>query len=238
MALSKRSRRHLSQSAQACGQKPLRSTKCLKLALAFLICQLAGLGELHAQRISLGVEAGVPVTESFDKGFIYRGAFDPTTTRYTVGPPIEVRLGSRFAVAFDALYQPFSFRQSNIIGTPSSWKTTGALWQFPVLLRYHILEGPIQPFIAAGPSFQVVTNITQSYMTVIDQTATISHPQPEQRAIAGFAAGGGLGFSIWRLHISPELRYTRWAAENFDFTQTNHVGTKLNQIQLLVAVMF
>ena len=45
-------------------------------------------------------------------------------------------------------------------------------------------------------------------------------------------------FSIGRLRISPELRYTRWGVENFDFTQTNHVGTKLNQFQVLVAVMF
>ena len=27
-------------------------------------------------------------------------------------------------------------------------------------------------------------------------------------------------------------------AEKFDFTQSNHVGTNLNQVQILVAVMF
>src|SRR5204863_5517183 len=131
----------------------------MKIALAFLMCHLAGLAEIHARPVSLGVEAGVPVTESFDTGFIYRGAFVPTTTRYVVGPAFEVRLGSHFAAEFNALYQPFSFRQSNLIGTPSSSKSTGNLWQFPLLLRYRILESPIEPYITAGPSVQIATNI-------------------------------------------------------------------------------
>jgi hypothetical protein len=208
----------------------------MKLALWLVSFQLAGL--CHAQRISFGVEVGVHATGSFDTGFIYRGSFDPTTTRYVVGPAVGLMFGNRFAAEFNALYQPFSFRQSNIIGTPSSWKTTGNLWQFPLLLKYRILEGPIAPYITAGPSLQLATNITQSFITIIDPTPVVSHPQPDRRGIAGFTAGGGLGFSLGRLRISPELRYTRWAAENFDFTQTNHVGTSLNQVQILVAFMF
>ncbi len=109
--------------------------------------------------------------------------------------------------------------------------------QFPVLLRYRILEGPIHPYITAGPSVQMATNITETD-TIINSMPVVSHPPPERRAVAGVAAGAGLGFSFGRLHISPEIRYTRWAAENFDFTQSNHVGTKLNQVQILVAVMF
>ena len=85
MDFSKRCGRHSSQSAQACGKTPLQSTGFMKFALASLICHLGGLGEIHAQPVSLGVEAGVPVTGSFDTGFIYRGAFAPATTRYAVG---------------------------------------------------------------------------------------------------------------------------------------------------------
>jgi hypothetical protein len=206
--------------------------------MVFLACLSAGMGELYAQRISIGAEAGVPLTESFDTGFIYRGTFVPATSRYTVGPALELRLNGRFSAEFSALYQPFSFQESGIIGVPSSRKTTGGLWQFPVLLRYSFFEGPIRPFVAVGPSFQAAAKITASDMTVVDPTPVISHPEPTRRAIAGVAAGGGLQFSIGRLRISPELRYTRWGVENFDFTQTNHVGTKLNQFQVLVAVMF
>ena len=230
--------RRLSQSARTCGKMPRRNTGCLSLALGLLLGQLAGLTNLHAQRISVGAEAGVPVTGSFDTGFIYRGSFDPTTTRYVVGPAAAVSLGNRFAAELSALYQPFSFGQSTIIGTPASWKTSGSLWQFPLLLKYRILEGPITPFVTAGPSLQLVTNITERFITVTDPTPVVSHPQPDRRAVAGFTAGAGLGFSLGRLHISPEVRYTRWSAENFNFTQTNHVGTNLNQVQLLVAFMF
>ena len=199
----------------------------MKIAFAFLMCHLAGLGEIHAQPVSLGIEAGVPVTESFDTGFIYRGAFRLS----------RCALEAVFAAEFSALYQPFSFRQSNVIGTPSSSKITGNLWQFPVLLKWRILEGPIEPYITAGPSVQIAANITETSI-IINAPPVVSHPSPERRAVAGVAAGAGLGFSLGRLHISPEIRYTRWAAEKFDFTQSNHVGTNLNQVQILVAVMF
>jgi|SRR5579859_6339449 len=228
-------RRRLSQSARTRGKKTRRSMRGMKLSLGFLFLHL---GLCHAQRISVGAEAGVPVTESFDTGFIYRGSFDPTTVRYVVGPAVGVSLGHRFAAEVSALYQPFSFRQSNIMGTPSSWKTAGNFWQFPLLLKYRLLEGPIAPYITAGPSLQLATNITQSFITIIDPTPVVSHPQPDRRVIAGFTAGAGLGFSLGHLRISPEVRYTRWAAENFNFTQTNHVGTNLNQVQILVAFMF
>src|SRR5438034_11613368 len=97
MDSSKRGKTYSSQPAQDCGKNPLQRTGRMKIALAFLMCHLAGLAEIHARPVSLGVEAGVPVTESFDTGFIYRGAFVPTTTRYVVGPAFEVRLGSHFA---------------------------------------------------------------------------------------------------------------------------------------------
>lgn len=229
-------RRPLSQSARTCGKKP--RWQCMKIALGLLLCQIAGLRNVHAQHISVGVVSGIPATESFDTGFIYRGSFDPTTARYILGPAVAVRLGNRFAAEFSALYQPFSFRQSTIILTPASWKTTGNLWQFPMLLKYRFPEGPIAPYITAGPSLQFVTNITESFVTIVDPTPVVSHPPPDRRVIAGFAAGAGLGFSLGRLHISPEVRYTRWAAENFNFTQTNHVGTSLNQVQILIAFMF
>jgi hypothetical protein len=182
--------------------------------------------------------SGVPATESFDTGFILRGSFVPTTARYVVGPALGVSLGSRFAAELSALYQPFSFRQSNVIGVISSSKTTGSLWQFPLLLKYRILEGPIAPYIAVGPSFQLVTNITENSITILAPATVVSHPQPDRRLIAGFATGAGFGFSLGRLRISPEVRYTRWAAENFNFTESNHVGTNLNQVQLLVAFLF
>ena len=238
MDASKGFGRRLSQSAQTCGKKPLRSVGCMNLALGLLLCQLAGLSGLHAQHMSFGVVSGVPATGSFDTGFILRGSFVPTTTRYVVGPAVGVSLGNRFAAELNALYQPFSFRQSNVIGIISSSKTTGSLWQFPLLLRYRILAGPIAPYVAAGPSFQLVTNITESSITILAPATVVSHSPPDRRVIAGFAAGAGLRFSLGRLQISPEIRYTRWTAENFDFTQSNHVGTNLNQVQVLVALMF
>ena len=222
----------------ACHTDPRCGRMTVHYILVLFVWQLAASGGLYAQRVSVGVEAGVPVTESFDTGFIYRGGFLPATERYTIGPVLDLRLAGPFSIRFNALYQPYSFRLSSSIGTPSSSKTTGSLWQFPVLLKYQFFEGgAIQPFIAAGPSVQVATNGTTTTIFA-DGSTRLDHSGPERQAIVGLMAGGGFIFAFSRVHISPEVRYTRWGQENFDFTQTDHVGTKLNQVQVLVAVTF
>jgi hypothetical protein len=193
---------------------------------------------LQAQRFILGIEAGAPLTRTFDTGFIYKGTFLPATAHYTLGPALDLHLIGPFHLSMNALYQPFSFQQSYYLGTPADAKTTGSLWQFPILLRYRILRGPVHPFLSLGPAFQLAGNITQRYQSLLDPGPLITHPLPNRRVIAGIAAGAGIELSIWRLHVLPEIRYTRWGAENYDFTQTNHVGTNLNQFQLLVGLAF
>ncbi|MFN7995841.1 MAG: hypothetical protein U0Q18_19675 [Bryobacteraceae bacterium] len=193
---------------------------------------------LQAQRITIGIEAGAPITRTFDTGFIYKGTFLPATDHYTVGPALDLHLVGSFHLFMNALYQPYSFQQSYYLGTPADSKTTGSLWQVPVLLRYRILRGPLHPFVSLGPSFQLAANITQRYQSLLDSAPSITHPSPSRRVVAGVAAGAGVELSIRRLHLLPEIRYTRWGAENYDFSQTSHVGTNLNQLQLLVGLAF
>jgi len=55
--VTRMSANYLSQFTSACGKRP--SARCLGSAMVFLACLSAGMGELYAQRISIGAEAGV-----------------------------------------------------------------------------------------------------------------------------------------------------------------------------------
>jgi hypothetical protein len=188
-----------------------------------------------AQAIAAGVTGGVPVTNTFDTGFQYRGSFTPKTVRYTIGASVDFRLLGPLRAEVDALYQPFSFDTAYYLGTPTYYKTSGRIWQFPVLLKFRLPAQVLRPFVDAGPSVQVASNIRDvSYNLAFPGQLTRSNQSPN--AVAGFVAGGGFDFHLFSLVVSPELRYTRWFSENFDFSETNHVGTHLNQVQILLSI--
>ncbi len=209
----------------------------VRLAIALILT----VGGLHAQAVTVGAIAAVPVTDTFDTGFVYRGTFTPKTVRYHVGPAIDFRLPGPFRVEIDALYQPFSLTGSSFVGTPSQSHTSGNLWQFPALLKFRIPTPLLKPFIEAGPSVQIATNITEA-MTVyggpLPQTF-VSHPDPyPSRAVPGIVVGGGVDFRVGHFVISPQMRYTRWISGNFDFSEepSSYVGSHLNQIQVLLSI--
>ncbi len=127
----------------------------MRLALALIFIGHA----VYAQAVTVGVIAAVPLTDTFATAFIHEGTFDAKTVRYQVGPAIDMRLPWSFRVEIDALYQPFSFNESNFGGTPSQSHISGNLWQFPVLLKYRVPTPLVKPFVEAGPSVQIETNL-------------------------------------------------------------------------------
>jgi hypothetical protein len=190
-----------------------------------------------AQAVTVGVIAAVPLTDTFDTGFIYRGTFAPKTVRYQVGPAVDFRFFGSFRGEIDALYQPFSFSQSFLSGTPTLSRTSGSLWQFPVVLKYRIPTPALKLFVEAGASVQIAANIIQRGEVIILQpTPFVYHPDPTSRAVPGIVVGGGVDFRLGHFLLSPQMRYTRWISENFDFTQTDHVGSHLNEIQVLFSI--
>lgn len=209
---------------------PQRTSWSVGLVLAML---LAGSGVVCAQRVAVGGEAGVPVTASIARPRSPR--VDPATYRLVGGPALDLSIAGPLSVRFNALYQRVSFRQEAFGRYILASKTTGDLWQFPILLKCRIPAGEWDPFITAGPSFQVATRITRSSMSPSSPTPYVDHPEPEHRAIAGFAAGAGVDLKRGRLRISPEVRYTRWSTQTI-LTDINRVGTKLDQLQVLVGI--
>jgi hypothetical protein len=191
---------------------------------------------LCAQAVTAGGIAAFPLTDTFDTGFIYRGTFVPKTVRYQVGPAVDFRLPGSFRVEVDALYQPFSFNQS-VFSFPF-WQshTSGNLWQFPAVLKFRVPAPLLKPFIEAGPSAQIATNITETLTSFVQPTPLVSHPDPTSKAVAGIVFGGGIDLRLGHFLVSPQVRYTRWIRENFDFSESDHVGSHLNQIQALLSI--
>jgi hypothetical protein len=205
----------------------------MRVALALIFTAYG----VYAQAVTVGVIGAVPLTDTFDTGFIYRGTFAPKTVRYQLGPAVDFRLPGTFRGEIDALYQLFSFNESFFSTTPTQSRTSGNLWQFPAVLKYRIPTPVLKPFVEGGMSVQIATNITQTGETTYPQpTPFVYHPDPTSRAVAGIVLGGGVDLRVGHFIISPQVRYTRWIWENFDFSQSDHVGSHLNQIQVLLSI--
>jgi hypothetical protein len=92
-------------------------------------------------------------------------------------------------------------------------------WDFPFLLKYRILSGPMRPFLNAGMS--VTHQSTDSSGTTIclgplpcyppDSTnsAFDNFKYENSRNRRGIVAGAGVEFKYGRAKIAPEFRYTR-----------------------------
>jgi hypothetical protein len=200
----------------------------VRLALAFIFTAHI----VHAQAVTVGAIAAVPLTDTFDTGFIHFGSFDPKTVRYQVGPAIDFRLPGSFRVEFDALYQAFSFNEVNLSGTPSQSHTSGNLWQFPALLKYRVATPLFKPFIEAGPSIQITTNATEILTYLTQPTPFVYHPGI--RPVGGIVFGRGVDLRLGHFLISPQVRYTRWISKNFD--EGPGLGSHLNAMQVLLSI--
>jgi hypothetical protein len=85
-------------------------------------------------------------------------------------------------------------------------------WEFPVLAKYRFSLAIMSPFIEAGPSFRASGNLNGT--------------SPSK---GGLTVGVGVEKQVWRMRITPQVRYTRWTRD----TGGDPV-TKPDQIEFLV----
>jgi outer membrane protein W len=97
-----------------------------------------------------------------------------------------------------------------------------------MLLKYHFAaKGPVRPYVDAGISFDRLQGLTESITTAVIKTNS---------GAVGGVIGGGLDIHFLLLHISPEIRYTRWTSQHFNLT--NVLSSNQNQAEFLVGVTF
>jgi len=180
-----------------------------------------------AQHFSFGVVAGAGVTDGFQDQ-TFRGVdtvthFSSDSKDFIVGPMAEVGFPLNVSVELDALYRPLHLANSTLsasLGTFNSSTTVGT-WEFPLLLKYRFptLIPWAKPLLEVGPSFRGGSGA---------DAAPSSH---------GITLGAGLEAKIIKVKVAPQLRFTRWGADNpakiFAAPRTN-----VNQVEFLVGFSF
>ncbi|HEX6545287.1 MAG TPA: hypothetical protein VF023_03190, partial [Bryobacteraceae bacterium] len=185
--------------------------------------------------LSIGVKAGVPITDSFNNTTLLPGIDTSAGSKnYIVGPMVELRLPFALSVEADGLYRPLSYTvptsASILSGTNLITVTGGAsiapgehtysTWEFPVLAKYRFPFPVARPYIEVGPSFRA-TSSAISYLS--------GH---------GITVGAGLDVHALLIHVAPEFRYTHWGDDSAPAAGQTYIQSKQDQVEFLVGFSF
>ena len=194
-------------------------------------------------QFSLGVKAGVPITDFFDTVSSPRLGFNSDTKRYIIGPMVQLNLPAGFAVEFDALYRRFNYEANvSLIDVFRNERTTGNAWEFPLLLKYHFPFVVARPFLGAGVAWDTVSGVKQSVTNTLVATGVTTRSgngpaELQNDTTAGFVIGAGVDVHAVFLHIAPEIRYTRWGNRHFESANGGLLSNR-NQAEFLVGIRF
>jgi hypothetical protein len=210
-----------------------------------ILLSFACFAPVFAQPVSFGVEGGVPITDAFDTFRGNTASYATNTHRYLVGPAFQVHLPLRLTVEVDALYKRLGY-QFNAV-TPTTFVTAATVansWEFPLLVKYEILPGPIRPFVDIGISFRHISGVKEIREVITTTTGAVgvtTNTDPREfrkDTDEGLVFGGGVAFKFGPVRISPELRYTRWGSENFRDPIGSLLHTNKNQGDFLLGILF
>ena len=176
----------------------------LNIPLSLLSALLLSSVSTCPQAASVGLKAGIPLTDVYNNNAVPDGAAHSSETRFTIGPTVELHLPLHFSVELDALWRQSSFSTNggHFLGTGQQDSTVND-WQLPLLVKYQPWFGPVRPFLDAGPVYRHVS------------TTMSSAPAPSHGSSSGIAVGGGVSLKAWHLRLEPEIRYTRWLTSAF-----------------------
>lgn len=211
---------------------------------------LFGQDSTTGNAFQFGIKGGVPLTDPFQTGSWFNIDFGESasaaTRRYTVGPMAELRLPHGFGVEFDVLYKRLGFGDLNVSSALVFAYTNASAnsWEFPVLAKYRIpLIRRVRPYVDVGPSFRTLSGVSASTVTIIEfgygyvsgPVHSSSEPHLDHRSNAGVAVGLGTDFRVGILSISPEVRYTRWRADQYP---DPYLYSNQNQVDILLGITF
>lgn len=172
------------------------------------------------QHFAVGVKGGVPLGDAFQKNnLVPRFTYTFNTKRYTVGPTGEVSLPLRLRFEADALYSRLDY-DSTVMGVDTFTRsaTKADSWEFPFLVKKDFSVTGFSPYADIGFALRHVGGTSHIVNTVFPSRVfeiTTSPSELNHDWASGFAIGAGVEFRAGPLLLSPELRYTRWARENF-----------------------
>ena len=201
-----------------------------------MVCLLlAAASSAFAQRISVGIKAGVPLTGLLRSDVRSRWCCEdvPTQTkRYTIGPVVDIGLPLGFGVEFGALYKRFDQQSYTVTTTgfvrvvfedgdedsypiqqTAGISAVGHSWEFPVAVQYRFFKSAIRPYVEGGVSWNRLSNVYS-----LQNTPYPAHPQipftifPLRSTFTrhGPLFGMGVDVKLHGIHVTPGLRYTHY----------------------------
>jgi opacity protein-like surface antigen len=183
----------------------------------------------------VGVKAGVPINNPFviDAGTISSAIYSYRKPNNTFGPTFEFGLPYHLSVEADLLYRRLDYNANTNpeFAPPSTVRTN--VWEFPILLKAHMLSGPIQPFGDIGMNNRRV-DPTANYTSI-----GVEGPPQELYYYwsNGFTVGAGVDLGVSHLHVLPEIRYTRWNNNPFISFDGGFFSNQ-NELDFLFGVSF
>jgi hypothetical protein len=196
-------------------------------------------GAALAQPFSAGLKAGLPLTDFLNE---VQGSSTTNTNHYLFGPEVEVRLPFGLGIEFDALYRHFSY--TNVIGSAENAVTSigsSGNWEFPLVVKYRFPSKIVRPYLEAGVAWDTLQGLKNTVTSGICTIGACTGPAPAPPAATsqstlGVVLGGGLDIHAFVIHITPELRFTRWAQQYFNLSGVLNSGK--NQAEFLVGFTF
>jgi hypothetical protein len=204
------------------------SSACGGTAIVCLL--LAPVSSAFAQHISIGVKTGVPLTNLVGTNSAdapSQSEFPTQTTRFTIGPVVNIGLPLGFSVELAAMYKRFDQRSIAITTTgytiiddtgypiqqTAGISAVGHSWEFPVAVQYHFFKSAIRPYVEGGISLNRLSNAYS--------VQTSPYPSPPQLPFTIFSLrrsftrhgplfGVGMDVKLHGIHVTPGLRYTHY----------------------------
>ncbi len=205
--------------------------------MRILLLLLAGASCAFPQ-FTAGFKAGVPLTDFFDTVRSPNFGFNSQTKRYVIGPTVELRLPGGLGFEFDALYRRFNYEGDTQTDGAVSSRTTGNAWEFPLLAKYRFPYPLVRPYILGGVAWNTFTGLRQDITSVVTGRSSTDEPaELRERTTTGLVLGAGLEVRAIVIRISPEVRYTRWGAEQFR-GPNDTLRWNRNQAEFLVGFTF
>lgn len=203
-----------------------------------------------AQIVSFGAKGGVPLTIApFDQFGISRFGSQIQSSRWTLGPTVELHLKAGFSIEVDVLYREYRAASSDlfrfglgedVFPTMHSQQEHVTVWDIPFLLKYRFGEANTRPFFNIGISLthesrdrSIAVSCLGPGDSCYPPESFIPPPRSDQffrfqdsRTRPGGVLGAGVEFRRGRIKFAPEIRYTRL---------TRPGG---NQVAVLFGIMF
>lgn len=201
--------------------------------------------DVESQHVTFGFIGGVPITDWFNVNgsnvsvFPQSGKYSSADIRYTFGPSAEFHF-HHLVFEVDGLYKRINYATSSPFtgGGFYDENVKGNWWEVPGLMKFNTRLGHVRPFVEVGAALRHISSIQNVDTSPAFYAAVNNDNAPElhNRNSYGGVAGLGVTFKWHHVSFSPEVRYTRWSNEAFEYGSL--LKTNLDQGDFLMGIHF